>query len=73
MCAVLGPVLAVALVALIGIASWVTYPIAWSWWRPDPEDVARMRRRAQRIGLQGWFLLGGFAVAFVLLGAWLGC
>jgi hypothetical protein len=61
------------LVALLGIASWVTYPISWNWWRPEPDDLVRMRRRAQRMGVQGWFLLAGLAVATVLVGAWLDC
>jgi hypothetical protein len=52
---------------MISVASWITYPIAWNWWRPDPDDVALMRRRAQRVGVRGWFAIGGPALAGALL------
>jgi UDP-N-acetylmuramyl pentapeptide phosphotransferase/UDP-N-acetylglucosamine-1-phosphate transferase len=66
-CSVTGGILAIAVLTLMGVSSWITYPIAWNWWKPNADDVDRMRSRARQVGLRGWFTVGGIALVAALI------
>jgi hypothetical protein len=67
MCSVTGGVLAIAILSLMAVASWITYPVAWNWWNPHGDDVDRMRSRAQRVRKRGWLAVGGVALVAALI------